>query len=383
MRKEKEKIMSVRSIVVEGGPCGGKSTGLVRISDALLRAGYYPLIVPEVPTFLIVGGVTPSSVDFMSFQRSVIRIQHALEKEWRGHAEEISRQTGKTVVLLFDRAIVSPLAYLESENAFPLFTALLQEVGIQSIEEAYQKYDAVIHLVTAADGAVEFYTLMNNKARLESPEEAVLRDARTKDAWLAHSHFVCVANTEIDGRQRSFDAKLHYATEAVLHALGEPPVEIEEKYMLNSFHPEKLPVSFEVISIVQTYLVHGEPNVTERVRKRAWRGGLSFVHGMKELARTGGRLESESFIGGNEYEQLLGRTDPKREALIKDRFVFVWIGQRFEVDVFKNRDVIYMEREKLAHSEATALPPFIDIQRNVTNEPFRSNHSLALLGRRD
>lgn len=36
-----------------------------------------------------------------------------------------------------------------------------------------QRYDAVVHLVTAADGAENFYTLANNEVRTESIEQAV------------------------------------------------------------------------------------------------------------------------------------------------------------------------------------------------------------------
>jgi chromosome condensin MukBEF complex kleisin-like MukF subunit len=35
------------------------------------------------------------------------------------------------------------------------------------------RYEAVIHLVTAADGAEKFYDSLSNEARYETPEEAV------------------------------------------------------------------------------------------------------------------------------------------------------------------------------------------------------------------
>ena len=43
-------------------------------------------------------------------------------------------------------------------------------------------------MVTAADGASAFYTLENNQARTETPEEAIDLDRRTQKCWLGHAH---------------------------------------------------------------------------------------------------------------------------------------------------------------------------------------------------
>ena len=49
-------------------------------------------------------------------------------------------------------------------------------------------YDAVFHLVTAAKGAEEFYTLSNNKARTETIEQAIDNDAKILASWNGHPH---------------------------------------------------------------------------------------------------------------------------------------------------------------------------------------------------
>lgn len=48
------------------------------------------------------------------------------------------------------------------------------------------RYDLVLHLVTAADGAEHAYTLSNNPARTESAEEARALDARLAALWSSH-----------------------------------------------------------------------------------------------------------------------------------------------------------------------------------------------------
>ena len=57
-----------------------------------------------------------------------------------------------------------------------------------------QRYDAVYHLVTCADGADSFYSLANNKGRSESMQAAKDQDKRTQDAWAGHPHHVIVDN---------------------------------------------------------------------------------------------------------------------------------------------------------------------------------------------
>lgn len=59
------------------------------------------------------------------------------------------------------------------------------------------RYDAVIHLVTAADGAEEFYTLETNEdgVRLESAEQARELDQKTGAAWSSHPAHVIIDNS--------------------------------------------------------------------------------------------------------------------------------------------------------------------------------------------
>ena len=39
----------------------------------------------------------------------------------------------------------------------------------------------IVHVVTAADGAEQYYTCLNNKARTESMEEALVLDRKTRE----------------------------------------------------------------------------------------------------------------------------------------------------------------------------------------------------------
>jgi len=56
------------------------------------------------------------------------------------------------------------------------------------------RYDAIIHLVTAANGASDFYTSENNVARYETVEMAVDVDNNLQRSWTGHPHHIVIAN---------------------------------------------------------------------------------------------------------------------------------------------------------------------------------------------
>ena len=61
--------------------------------------------------------------------------------------------------------------------------------GVLGFENLVKRYDLVLHMVTAANGAVKYYTLENNAARSESVELAIEIDNRLQEAYHgAHNH---------------------------------------------------------------------------------------------------------------------------------------------------------------------------------------------------
>jgi hypothetical protein len=48
------------------------------------------------------------------------------------------------------------------------------------------RYDGVLHMVTAADGAENFYASLSNEARYESLEEAVTKDKLLREVYMSH-----------------------------------------------------------------------------------------------------------------------------------------------------------------------------------------------------
>ena len=113
-------------------------------------------------------------------------------------------------------------------------------------------YDMVLHLVTAADGCPEYYTLENNQARTETVEEAIALDKNTQDAWLGHSRLVIIDNST------DFDNKINRALENIYQLLHPSySIRYQKKYLIDlneSVYSFLDKVGANVIDIEQTYL---------------------------------------------------------------------------------------------------------------------------------
>lgn len=67
--------MGVTNIVITGGPCAGKSTGLSKIEQELVERGYRVFVVPETATEVITGGIKPSEIGVFDFQSVIFSLQ--------------------------------------------------------------------------------------------------------------------------------------------------------------------------------------------------------------------------------------------------------------------------------------------------------------------
>lgn len=66
-----------------------------------------------------------------------------------------ARIMNQPTVILCDRGLMDGSAYIDVDG----WSQLMAEVGLDPISARDSRYDAVFHLVTAADGAEAFYTL--------------------------------------------------------------------------------------------------------------------------------------------------------------------------------------------------------------------------------
>lgn len=200
----------VFKVVLTGGPCGGKSSSLDHMCKTLTAEGFDVLCVPEVPTILMNGGAQYPGVDggkkLVEFETALIQAQMQLERSFI----QIGESTGRPTVVILDRGLLDVGAYLPAA----VWTGvILAENGLTEASLA-ARYDLVLHLVTAADGAEKFYTTENNAARTETAEEARALDKKIRKCYTAHP------NLKIIDNNGNFDDKLQHATQHVLQLVG-------------------------------------------------------------------------------------------------------------------------------------------------------------------
>ena len=359
--------MTIQKIVITGGPCGGKTTALSWIANALPQKGYRVLFVPETATELIGGGLTPWGCGTnLDYQRCQMELQ--LEKE------RLFERGGRTipadkVLIVCDRGAMDNKAYMTDEE----FRQLCDELHTSELE-LRDRYDAVFHLVTAAKGAMDAYTTANNAARYETPEQATAVDDRIIAAWMGHPHLRIIDNST------EFENKLERLLHEILTFLGEPlPLGNERTFLIR--YPdvqwlESLPKCRKV-EITQTYL-HGAPGEEVRVRQRGTDGHYSYYETTKRPIDGQKRVELERHLTQKEYLKRLVDADPGKQTIRKTRYYLVYQGQYLEIDLFPFwQTQALCEIELPDETAAVALPPQLQPIRDVTDDPAYRNAALA------
>ena len=365
-------MKDIKKIVLTGGPCAGKTTALVRIIEHFSSHGFKVFTIPEVPTLFTQAGMdylTDNKDFFYEGEKATLEIQMALEDRFLRMAEQCTEPT----IVVCDRGTLDISAYMTPE----LWQDITTSVGTNTTE-LRARYDAVLHLVSAADGAEQFYTTSNNASRNEAADERGLQiarmlDKKVIDAWTGHPH-LRVINNHVD-----FDKKLNRVLKEISNVLALPqPIEEERKYIVELKGNVPSPI---VSEITQTYLV-AEPGCEVRLRRRGWDGKYVYVHTTKKRISEREQIETERQINNNLYQSLLQQADPYRHTIYKIRKSFIWQGQYFELDDYRKpiNNLMILETKGITEDEAVKFPPFLHVVKDITGDADYYNYNIALRG---
>lgn len=178
---------------------------------------------------------------------NLMKLQMALEDIFI----EIAQTGDKQTIILFDRGVLDGAAFTD-EN---VWQAILDETGWSTIQLRDRRYEAVIHLMTAAEGAEQFYQTENITNREQTLEEARQIDRRLINAWVGHPQFNIIKN-----KKKGFKTKIEYCIQRTLSLIGMPqPTSMTKKYLLVT---DKCPPELhllgnkkvEVFQVEQTFL---------------------------------------------------------------------------------------------------------------------------------
>lgn len=169
-------------VVLTGGPGGGKTALVQELQHDPIWAARL-VALPEAISIAGRTGITPRQ---RLFQRLMVEVQAAMEG-----ALDRALGADDPRAIICHRGTLDPLAYWLDrgwpEEEFFAFT------GTQR-EEHYRRYRGVLHLVTAADGALDHYQRWPHAHRPESAQEAIQLDRLLQHAWASHPRYFRLDN---------------------------------------------------------------------------------------------------------------------------------------------------------------------------------------------
>lgn len=363
----KESDKKISKIVLTGGPCAGKTTALNWINNYFSKRGYTVLSVSETATELISSGVAPwtseTNYDYQIVQMKLQKIKEQI------FDEAAKKMKNDRILIVCDRGILDNKAYMKDAQ----FKQILKELQTNETKER-DSYDAVFHLVSAAKGKEEVYTLENNMARTESLEEARLLDDKIISSWTGHPHFRIIDNST------EFEEKLERLLQEITSFLGEPePFEIERKFLIYYPNIKELEemANCTKVEITQTYLKSND-DTERRIRARGIDGNYLYYLTEKRKISNLKRVEIERKLSQDEYLELLMKADNKLHTIHKTRYCLSENNQYFEIDIYPEWDnQAIMEIELSSEDEEIKIPEFIKIIKDVTDDDRYKNYQMA------
>jgi len=371
MRNTSRLIEGVQMFVLTGGPCSGKSSSLAYLTERLSDHGYLVFVIPETATLITNNGIDRRRMDrprqVIMYEEAILDMQLSFEETYKRAVQQIFPDRRK--VILLDRGVMDIKAFVPRDA----FRDMLKRKGLKEVN-LRDRYSGVIHLVTAADGAPDYYTGENNTARIETAEEAIDLDRRTRESWLGHPHFKIIDNrTEFEGKMRRTFA-------ALSSILGLPAsLAREERFLVTDVEYDRMP-AHQVIEIEQVYLRSKDKDEEIRIRKRGQEG--SYLYFLTRTRTAGSRITEEELIDEQQYMNLKKLMEPRTEILLKDRICFLWDGRHYEIDRYKGRHagLSVLKTEPFSEGEVAtevAVPPFVTLGKNITDNSRYNEKGLA------
>ena len=353
-------------IALTGGPCGGKTEALKYLKTELEALGINVYILEETATHLFNCGLSPSKGGSFEFHSRLFEEQYNNENK----LYRLSEISGRDIsVIICDRGLLDNRAYV-TEDDFKRYSAKfgLNENKIRCM------YDGVFHLVTAANGAEEYYNL-NNSVRTETPKQARELDNTILSVWAGTPHLRIIDNTT------DFSGKLNRLLSEVKAVIGIPkPLEIERKFLIE--YPDiDLLNSISTcrrVPIEQAYLETPDEG-RFRIRRRGSREEAVYIKTVKKKINDLSHIEIENYISEKEYNDYLSQKKYVQGIIRKDRYCIALNSTYYELDIYPFfADRATLEIELLSENQEYVLPDFVKVIREVSFEKEYKNKYLAV-----
>nr|CAH7741324.1 unnamed protein product [Callosobruchus chinensis] len=369
-------------LVLTGGPCGGKTTGQARLCTFFENLGWKVFRVPETASVLLSGGVKFSDLDdkeAVKFQENLLKTMLQIEDTFF----ELGRTCKRDCLIICDRGAMDASAFVTKER----WETIMRENCWNSVELRDNRYNQIIHMVTAAKGAEEFYSIEDHNCRSENVELARELDTRAAASWVGHPYFDVIDNST------DFEDKIRRMIGSVCHKIG---IDTGDRLLKNArkhkflvegpLPDDSVFPPFQDFEVVHNYLQSNSPNQV-RLRKRGQKGHYSYIHTVRRQNTPGGQvIEVKTQIGHRDYINLLTQKDNSHFTIYKRRRCFIHDNQYFQLDIYEQpshprcKGLILLETYSALDEEQLlkTLPPFLNIKKEVTGNPDYSMYNLSL-----
>merc|ERR1711936_1095933 len=191
---------------------------------------------------------------------------------------------------------------------------ILGKLGLEEIEISDNRYNHVVHLQSAANGAEKFYTTEDHSARFEGIELARDRDRKAMDAWRDHPYVDIIDN------RSDFDSKINRLIDLVVKRIG---INVGDRFRPNSRKvkfvvsgmcaDQDFPVRFTDFQVVHHYL-----------------------HSARKPELQGQVVEVKQPISQRDYNNLLSHRDDNHLPVFKTRRSFLYENQHYQLDIYNS-----------------------------------------------
>jgi len=382
MMEEEQKKRKIWKLVLTGGPCGGKTTGQTRLATFFENLGWKVYRVPETATILLGGGVNFADLPqwaAVEFQENLLRTMLQIENSFFALAEASDRNC----LVICDRGSMDASAFVTREQ----WEEILLKNGCDEVDIRDNRYHQIVHMVSAAKGAEEFYTIEHHATRLEGLEEARERDTKAAEAWIGHPYVDIIDNT------CDFENKINRLISCVAQKMG---IHIGDrlqtnarkvKFVINGLCPEdSMFPNFRDFEVHHHYLQTPSKTTQSRLRKRGRKGKWSYIHTIRKQV-SGQVIEIKTPLNHRDYSYLLDQEDSQHFTIYKTRRCFLYENQYFQMDMYKEpchprcKGLMLLETYTTLSSMAELrerLPTFLDVDEEVTGDPAFSMFNLSL-----
>ncbi|XP_028175840.1 TRPL translocation defect protein 14 isoform X3 [Ostrinia nubilalis] len=298
---------------------------------------------------------------------------------------ELGRTCQRNCLIICDRGAMDASAFISKEK----WEAMLTANNWNSVELRDNRYNHIVHMVSAANGAEDFYSTEDHACRSEGVELARELDYNAAAAWIGHPYFDVIDNST------DFDKKMNRLIACVCQKIG---IDTGDRLNVNSKKRKFLVKSplvadtefppFQDFDVVHNYLQSDVRKAQVRLRKRGQKGHWSYIHTIRKFHPTNGQsVEVRTQLTHRDYLNMLPQRDDAHFTIFKKRRCFIYNNQYYQLDIYRQpthprcRGLVLLETYSAAYDQDSllaSLPKFLAIEKEVTGDPAYSMYNLSL-----